>query len=69
MYGSVNVHEKRVYDLDGNLIESRSYDTSGNLEHKCLYKYKRDSRGNWIEKNCSCTDGEKFITKREIEYY
>jgi hypothetical protein len=65
---SFSIKSTFLYNSEGNCIETIYYEYYGGTK-KWSYKYKMDSRGNWIECISSCTNGEKDIFKREIEYY
>jgi hypothetical protein len=66
---SFSAKTRYLYNSIGDLVELRIYNPDGKLETVATSVYKIDSRGNWIEQKKSYSNGTKYITKREIEYF
>jgi hypothetical protein len=64
--GAVTDNTAFENDGRGNLIKETRYDKKGEPSYACNYSYKFDSRGNWIEKQDSCT---RVVTFRVVTYY
>ncbi|MDD4739671.1 MAG: hypothetical protein PHG98_06945 [Bacteroidales bacterium] len=59
-----------IYNIKGNVIMEISYNNFKNYYYANIFKYKYDSRGNWIKKTEYNEEGKIVkITKRKIEYY
>lgn len=65
--GSLLVSYVYKYNNNGDVTEIKCFLPSGELDETRTYKYKYDSKGNWIEKVSIEDAGNRFLT-RKITY-